>query len=322
MLKAAVRGAATCVALLIDGFGADVNDTDNLDADNSSPLHLACWNGQASVVEALLARGANLETLNKWRETPAEAARARGFEHCANIVEAALTEARGGKVNEGVDVDQLLQQEEERGTTWQQYGEVDVESTRSTNFSPEEKNYARVLAEAQTEACKVKVVVLRGWPLPQGTICALDVDTTSSDCSVGPGSVESVKGKCACSTTQQASCASVHGPEAKFYVQTTKLASAKGNEEATSISDEICAVPVLRIGRAHDGNDLVASDGTYTLTLLIFIALSSCFFSFSAVSLLHAPLNISSPYLFHTDILVGLERARRLKKTCTNCMVT
>jgi len=231
--QAAVRGAATCVALLVDAFGADVNDTDNLDADNSSPLHLACWNGQSSAVEALLARGATMDSLNKWRETPAESARARGYDHCANMVDAALIESHGGQANERLDVDYSQHQEIGGGDTWQQNGELDDKGSRSMDHSLEKDKGTIAVAEARREASKVKVVVLRGGPLPHGTSYALRVEDNCADCSL-----EQISDECSNRKSEP---------------------TVKDGREAVAQSAEVQAVPVLRIGRARDGDKLVSS---------------------------------------------------------------
>lgn len=87
LVEASKKGCATCVALLIDAYGADIDVVTSNDLCTS--LHIAAFHGQSIVVETLLIRGASLTLLNKWNETAADAAHAQGREHCAMLIDEA-----------------------------------------------------------------------------------------------------------------------------------------------------------------------------------------------------------------------------------------
>jgi hypothetical protein len=78
LVEAASKGLATCVALIVDAWGADIDGYSS--EDQGTALHHACWGGFTSTVQALLDRAADTSLLNKWAETPAAAARNAGRE--------------------------------------------------------------------------------------------------------------------------------------------------------------------------------------------------------------------------------------------------
>lgn len=212
--QAAARGAATCVALLVDAFGADVNDAS--DGAGSSALHLACWGGHCAAAQALVARGANPRTLNKWAETPAGAARARGFEHCAQVVEAAVEVEEGTEGGAG------------QAGVWRDDGTLDANAAAAARAGPVR---AAAVAEALAAVRGLSVAVVRGgpWDTAPGTEFALNVQD---------------------GTRCEWAGSSRHRPQPAARPRPAPA------EDARAATD-VCAVPVLRIGRANDGNDAV-----------------------------------------------------------------
>ncbi|GLH02489.1 Tyrosine-protein kinase, partial [Gryllus bimaculatus] len=67
--EASLRGHPACVALLVDGGGADCEARDDT---GWTPLHLAATRGHEATVQALLARGASPLARNIWGKRPAD----------------------------------------------------------------------------------------------------------------------------------------------------------------------------------------------------------------------------------------------------------
>jgi ankyrin repeat protein len=77
------RSHALALAL-IDAYGADPSGA--APRSQYTPLGLAAYNGDAALVSALLARGADPRKANKWNETPRRLAAKQGHTTVRHII--------------------------------------------------------------------------------------------------------------------------------------------------------------------------------------------------------------------------------------------